>query len=406
MMSGKLHKNIGPKAMNIFWEWDQIAPYPMTVRIRLDHEIDGEELRGAFEESLSVWPFLKDSFLPQEDGNIYFVENDHPIQIHHTGDIIAAGKGPNDNRVIALSYDRDVLSFTGLHSFLDGGSLFMVMKGTLCRYLARHFDGIREVKLLPGPGDGDAPENYEFYIFRKDTASMPYEYKEPYLSLENCFVDARTKKQEGTPLVLSRVEVESDEFIAYCKKNGANPSVMLVILMAQAVYRNNPEEQRPFAGLITMNIRHALGIDMAIMGQSSAMIIDVTRDELENGPLPDLIRDKRACMDAQRSRDYLLSRADDMRHAKPFMREQYTFRLSYFGEFDYGEYSSHVKDILTYNEAYDEVHMFSINGRLFIDLQLGSITEEYVNAVVSILREAGVNAKAADDLLPIRPVTR
>ena len=405
-MSGKLHKNAGPKAMNIFWEWDQIAPYPMTVRIKLDHQIDGEELCRAFEEALSVWPLLKDSFLPQEDGNIWFVENENPIRVHHTKDIIAAGKGPNDNRLIALSYDGDVLSFTGLHSFLDGGSLFMVMKGTLCRYLAKHFDQPGEVKLLPGPGDGDLPENYEFYIFRKDTASMPFEYKEAYLSLENCFMDARTKKQEGTPLVLSRVEVESDAFISYCKQNGANPSVMLVILMAQAMYRNNPEEQRPFAGLITMNIRHALGIDMAIMGQSSAMIIDVTRDELETKPFTELIREKRASMDAQRSRDYLLSRADDMRNAKPFMRAEYTFRLSYFGEFDYGGYSSHVEDILTYNEAYDEVHMFSINGRFFIDLQLGSATEEYVGAVLSLLREAGVNAKAAEELLPIKPVTR
>ena len=219
-------------------------------------------------------------------------------------------------------------------------------------------------------------------------------------------MDARTKKQEGTPLVLSRVEVESDAFISYCKQNGANPSVMLVILMAQAMYRNNPEEQRPFAGLITMNIRHALGIDMAIMGQSSAMIIDVTRDELETKPFTELIREKRSSMDAQRSRDYLLSRADDMRNAKPFMRAEYTFRLSYFGEFDYGGYSSHVEDILTYNEAYDEVHMFSINGRFFIDLQLGSATEEYVGAVLSLLREAGVNAKAAEELLPIKPVTR
>ena len=171
-MGDALHKNMGPKAMNIFWEWDQIAPYPMTARLKLDHEVDVEDLCRAFEESLSVWPLLKDSFIPQEDGNIYFVENKNPIQVHNTADIIAAGKGPNDNRVISLSCDGDVISFTGLHSFLDGGSLFMVMKGTRCRYLAQHCHQVTEVKMLPAPGDGDVPENYEFYIFRKDYSAL------------------------------------------------------------------------------------------------------------------------------------------------------------------------------------------------------------------------------------------
>lgn len=400
------HKNMGPANINFFWAGDKVTPYPMTLRIKLDHEINGEELRAAFDETLSVWPLLRDSFLEAEDGNIYFTENPNPIQIHHTQSIVPAGKGPNDDRVIALSYYGDTLTFTGLHAFLDGGSLFMVMRGTICRYLRSHYGKDYNVGELPAPGDGDRPENYEYYIGREDIIALPYEKKEAIWCTPDCFEDPKTKNQKGTPLSMSRVEMKENDFIAYCKKIGSNPTVMFTILMAQTVYRIYPEETRPFTGMITMNVRDNLGIPMAIMGQSSAMMLEITREELEHLSLEELVKQKRAVMSAQRSKDYLLSRADDMRNGRAFLRDNYSLRLSYFGDFNYGECTPHIKDILSYNESYDELHMFALNGTLYIDMQCASVSEQYASALSRILNDAGLAAKVSGNYTKLQGVER
>ena len=399
------HKNMGPVVMNPFWNFDTTSPYPMTMRVKLDHEINGQELRDAFEEALSVWPYLKDSFQVEEDGNIYFVENTNPLKVHHTEAIVAAGPS-NDNRVLSLSYWKDTLTFTGLHSFFDGGSIFMIMRITICRYLSTHYGKNYDVGPLPAPGDGAKEENYEFYVQRADIAAQPYEYKDAIWTSADCFMDPKTKNQQGKPLAISRVEIPESEFISYCKKHGANPTVMFAILFAQTVYKLYPEENHPFAGIVTMDIRKNIGIPMAIMGQSSAMMLEISREELASRPLEDIVKDKREKMDAQRSKDYLLSRADDMRHAKLFMQNNYSLRLSYFGAFNYGECTPHIKDVITYNDAFDEVHMFALNGSLRIDIMCGTVAEDYANTICQILNEAGVGAKVTQNHKALQPVSR
>lgn len=403
---GKRHKNMGPVSTNIFWKGDKESPHLMTTCLELDHDINGDELCKAYEETLSVWPLLKDAFVVQEDGNIYFVENKRPVRVHYTKEVVAAGTRMNDDRVIAVSYYEKTVTFTGMHSFLDGGSLFMVMKGTLCRYLQLHYKKTMEVGLLPKPGEGDKKENYEFYVMRSDIASLPYERKETIWATPVCFQDPRMKKPKEALLSLSRIEINKEEFMSYCKQNSANPSIMLFMLIAKAIFKANPENELPFSSLITMNIRSTLGIDMAIMGQSSALMLDVSKEELVTIPFAELIKQKRFLMNQQRSKDYLLSRAEDMRNGKGFFRHDFTVRLSYFGEFDYGECTQYVRDILTYNETYDEVHMFALNGSFYIDLLFGEASEEYAGLIVDILKEEGVFAKVCESFHGLPTVVR
>ena len=401
------HKNMGPAAGNMFWAWDRIASYPMTFRLRLDAEIDGSLLLEAFRETLSVWPVLLDAYIEEEDGNIYLAEDQDPVIIHHTPEIVAPGGGRNGNRTVALSYDGDWVSLTGLHSFLDGGSLKMILFGTVTRYLCRYY-GIADTGLdLPKPGEGKAPENSDFYLFRKEVWESPYRRTEPIWTSEDPYEDARTKNQPfGSPLVPVRIRVPKEAFLSYCRKYGANPSVMLLVLCARAVYRLHPEEMRPFTGTVTIDLRKVLGIPMSIIGASSSLPVEVTRKDLEERELGDVCRQTRRVLDEKRSRDAILSRADDIMKQVPFENSRYTFRLTYLGEMAFGAAAAHVRDVYFYLESWDTVIMLAYGGQFMMDFQLGEASRDYADEVCAILREEGVDAAHENSDSVVRKVVR
>lgn len=391
------HKYMGSVDINPFWDGDCKAKQHMTMIMRLDHEIDGSELLTSFEETLNVWPLLKDSFIVEDDG-IYFVENKSPIKVHKNTSIVAPGEGLNDNRLLAVSYNGDIVSFSGMHSYFDGGSVLMLVKGTICRYLKLHYNHDLEVGHLITPEEGNRPENYDYYAFRQEITDLPFERKEPIPRYYNCFNDPKMVCGANEEISLEVITMPADQFMSLCKSNGSNPSVMLFIIFAKAAYAVNQDLDAPITANNTINIRHMVGMDAAIMGQTIGSDLALTKEKLENMPLPELVRELRDMLNIQRSRDYILSRTEEMRNGVIQADYKPTVTLAYMGELNYGECTRFIKEFTAYNDSVSSINMLELHGNFNIFIQLGQASSAYAASMNKILNELGVSASITSSI--------
>ena len=401
-MSSEIHRELGTADTNFFWKWDNEPKQHMTFKVQLDHQVNGENLLAALEETADIWFILRDKLIEDADGRIVFVQSDQPMKVHCDPVIVSPGAGLNEDRVLAVTYYDQTVSFTGMHSFFDGGSLLMLMKNILCRYFKKQFTETMDVGVLPGHDDGANPENIMFYAEIQRIAEMPFERISPVPYSEQVFTEPDMKYGSNGELSLVEVQVPKDEFLKYCKENGANPSIMLFLLFARAAYRLNPETDLPVTVNNTMNLRPVLGLESAIMGESMGTYLEVGKKQLLETPLKELATMLRADFNHQRSKDYILSRIDDMRRGVHSPQYQDTISLAYMGTIDYGDATTHIKHISAYNDSPRNLDMLELNGVFHIYIQFGIAGRKYAETFTKMLMEENVHAEITQivDALP------
>ena len=398
-----IHKAAMPVAINPFWKADCEGLTHMTLGLTLNHEIRGDLLLEAYKETLEVWPLLKDAFVLEDNGLICFEENPWPVEIHHSSTIVAPGAGRNHDRLLAVTYDENKVWFSGMHSYFDGGSLLLIMRGTICRYMEKYLGRPVDCGPLPEAGDAADPNNYEFYMTDPNVAAMPYTYRERVKLHLGGFRETDMVRREERYTSLYELTMPASAFMAACRSCGANPSVMLFLVFAKALYRLYPETTAPVTAYNTMNIRHALGKDLAIMGQTLEARLGLTREDLEERPLEDLVRELRASMKEQREKDYMLSRIEDLKKGRRVEGYRATVYLAYLGEFDYGkDCMNHIRSISGYASASTNIDLVAIHNVFKMFIQLGMAGKRYTEAMCEVLNEMHVPARitAAFEALP------
>ncbi len=395
-----IRKKMWPAGGNPFWDWDNAGKLHMTFMIKMDHEINGDMLIESLKETYDVWPILKEA-LVDIDGTICFALNDAPIKVHNNKTVVSPGKGINDDRMAAITYYGDTVYVTGMHTFFDGGSAMMILKDVVCRYMKKYYGDDLDVGELPNAGDGDDPEYQTFYSANKRIAEIPYEYKDQIEIIPKVFVDPNMDYGPDYAVGRCVIECPNDEFIAYCKKNGANPSTMLFVMAAKSVFKLNPDNELPFTMNNTMNIRHIFGLDMSIMGQTMGNLLVAQKSDIET-PVPEFAKKLRESFDAQREHNYIFSRVEDMRKGKSALAFKLSGSLQYMGSIKYGDANKHIKKFTMYGDLCRNVVAYELNGTFYISLMFGTASKKYADEFLDMLKNAGVSAEITEvtDRLP------
>ncbi len=392
----KAHMTFTSAQGNPFWEWDNTDKLHMTFLMQLDHKVDGDKLLESMRETYEVWPLLKDAFIEDSEGMLSFVENDKPLQVFNSPALVAPGAGMNADRLAAVTYYEDKLGITGMHSFFDGGSVQLIMSDMLSRYFKKYYGSDLDTGFEPlSPGAGDKPEYATFYAFNKDILSRPFEYRDPIDIPQEVFKDLGMDYGPNLALSFYVIEMPSDEFIAYCKKHGASPSIMMYALFAQTVKNLHPENELPITANNTMNIRRALGLDLSLSGQTMGNLLVATKEDMDLS-LSELCQKVRESFNKQRELDFMLSRARDMANQIPSLDFKLTGSLQYMGRQSFGEATKHLLHYGVYEDMQSNVLGFELNGVFSIELMLGTVGKKYADEMCAILNAAGVNAKIAE----------
>lgn len=388
---------------------DLFNPIHIRYKAVLDHDIDEELFKKAWEKVKRVYPIV-DAVLGLESGDVGFYM-DPAVREKHSKDhayLVEPESGRNDpvkskvpiepgcelvgGRLICVSFYERTVTISTYHALVDGGGLNTIFTAFLYEYLVLytgHEDEAPVADLTEGRDIGDYYQGATLdYVFSQEYTPVPL-YTLP-LGCTGFRDDDMVKDDDG--VVSGTLNVPVKEFIKFCKENGANPSSMMCTLLAKAAYALNPEVQDDIVFDLTVSVRNILGIERTVANSVGLAVAYTTRDDITNRTVAEISQKIRRDVDIQRTKDHYIS----------FRRLFYTYKhapsykartVTYIGALNVGDNNRHIVDLdLGTNSLYN-LYMMQLNDKFIITLQHGKATEKYMNELVKLFSEHGIKAE-------------
>lgn len=383
----KVLLNLGDAERNISWIIDQNNPIHIRFNFELDHDIDYDILKRAWDRTKKVYPLI-DCVPKVVDGELLFVESDGenlPIESRipvNPGTEVTAG------RVLGLYYYKNKITANFFHTVTDGGGFTEVTRTLLYFYLSEYYGETDNLAGVEVKENRDIDEYYGIVTgdMLKDYTPVPL-HRFPYG--EKFFMDEDMVPDDGK-ILIGTLEVSADEFIAASKKIGANPSAFLCYLTAKASYLLNPDENRSLAFAMGINVRKIFGMEKSIGNHVSVAKVCISKDDVKSCEPEKVIERIRSDVDYQRTPDYVKYYADF--GSSFFIKDLFkAHTVTYLGGFDVGVNTAHIKSVNVVTNATANVFMFQLNDKFRLMLELGKATSKYLDAMLKVMNEMGID---------------
>ena len=294
----------------------------VTMTLFLRHEIDGEKLREALKITEGIFPFVKYGIVKQ-DGKYYFVDGQADIPLTHSDRVVRPNSLSADGPLLTVGYQDRRIFVAICHCLFDS-------KGaeTFFETLVYHYYRLSTGKTPKLPGvitcreevpagifaDAvyrieDADPDADFNVYYDKTYELPYVQTEP--------VDIGT---------VGRVRLDSAEFLAFARANGATPTAALLLLYSRALMDLYPDESdgAVISTEIIADIRNAMGVPATMKNTLYAPRVVLPRKALAEQPMRENAAAVRAMLKRQTEKGGLVQA-----HFHPPALVPYTYMLSY-----------------------------------------------------------------------------
>lgn len=375
--------------MSPFWWYDRGTAYHNKFSVFLDHELDPAILADAWEKTKRVYPLI--DCVPQfENGQMVFYRDDRKNPPIESAAPIKPGTEICAGRAFVLTYYKNTVTMSSFHSVVDGGGINAIFSTLLYLYLSA-YTGEREEQPPVELREGRAPEEYFIPLTSIETGDFEQQPLISYTKRKGMFTDLDMTPDESGEISIARIKAPVADFIAACKRIGANPSSMLTILMAKAAYQLHPQTQGDLAFVLTMSARNAFAIPASIANCSANLLIPVEYADM-TGDITAAAKKIRSVIDYQRGIDFIKTLAAFYETYDWILAKRYAI-LTYIGKLDVGVNTKHIKGFEMTDDAVSSMYMMELNGEFVISFQFGKVTERYMNAVIGILADFGVTTE-------------
>ena len=256
-----------------------------TVEITHRNPVDGTLLQRALDRTIRRMPYLSDTFVI-EHGVVYYAKNPLPMEAAHVAGIRHVGGSETNYHMLDVTYDGNVTWFSMYHGFCDGQGIYTFLESVLYHYYCMK-DG---VEYDPNGIRCDSTEATEAETFE------PYSREYP---VSPGFSMARTEMP--TPYHLPEIvpnrggevfeygfSLPSEAFMRFVKAKGASPSVMLSMLVGEAIQRLHPDADAPIFVNIPVSVRRQLGCEETFKNCSSRVVLPVAGTPMDALPFEQL----------------------------------------------------------------------------------------------------------------------
>ncbi|MBR5089398.1 MAG: hypothetical protein IK093_08215 [Ruminiclostridium sp.] len=374
----------------IFWDWDIKDDIHIRVSFCFDHSINGDELLQAWKKTLKVYPLL-DLVPDRINDHILFFEPKEEVRVVESREPVMPREKLAAERCISVSYYDDTVTVLAFHSVIDGKGIMTVSKTLAYHYCCIHFNKIFD------PNGFTLSEGRQITEYYKPFTSCPLgDYTSvPMMTFpENAeyFSDSDMVPDASGKIISGTLGFSYDNFIEICRKNGANPSVMMCILLAKATYRLHIDEHRDMVYFVTMDFREALGITESIAQCSWAAMLELPYAEAMSNDIGATAKVLRSALNTQRTEDYVKSCAAMLRTYN-IDATACSGIVSYFGDIGLGELQEHITGMMLANNSCNTVNLIQFGDEYMLLCQLGIATERYMKALTTELKKLGIDTR-------------
>ena len=380
--------NGGP--MSPFWWYDKETEYHNKFSVSLDHEIVPDKLSAAWDKTKKVYPLI-DCVPDMVNGEIVFYKDERENPPIKSSRPIKPGTDICSGRAFVITYYENKITMSSFHSVIDGGGINMIFSTLLYFYL-ESYTGESDEQPPVETRENRAPDEYYKALATIETGEFEQKPLITYKKRKGMFIDLDMAPDENGDIMSSRIKVPVDKFIAACKNIGANPSTMMTILMAKASYELHPERDGDLAFVLTMSARKTFNIPDTIANCSTNLLIPVEYSDIMGDDISKASKKIRSVIDYQRGEDFIKTFAAFFETYDWILAKRYAV-LTYIGKLDIGKNTKHIKGFEMTDDATCTMFMMELNGEFVISLQFGKVTEKYMNSIMNILSDFGVESE-------------
>lgn len=382
-----------------------------VIEIRFDKKISSSALTSALTLTKKRYPYFKTK-LVEKDGDFYIVQNRGSLAARRTKKLSKLGHVSVGNHLIDVTFHGNTIFVSFHHALCDGRGVMPFVETLVYYYCKQQYKTktvpkgvrLRSDPLLPGETVDPFMQGYDF------------DESKEFISLSrDAFAIPENAPSEEPTDFRCEIQISRRDFMRVCKENNATPVILVSLLMSKGIAEIYPDFDKPINANIATDMREALDCPNTYKNCVKSMILPYSR-EFAQKTLKEQATEHREILNAQRDRDYCRKEANamlglfnklDSLHS--FEEKQKimayfdsfllnTYVISYLGQFKFGEYAKHVKEMFFYNSgaAGLGINVIACEDCFCICFKQSFSSNRYVRAFCAQLDRLGIGHTAGE----------
>lgn len=251
----------------------KISVSPST-EITLREKVNPAQLQAATDKAVEVCPYV--AFDVSKRGDIvHFHKNNLPLVVRKAGEVEEFGTDALNRHYALVEYDGDKIIFRLSHVLSDVTGMFYFVQAVLDFYFGKEktfYTGADKIDFAADLMSQDLP--------------LPDDYAPKNYGVENHFVPPEINPSDSGKKNEIFIELPTQKFKAVCKKYNVSAQVALSILLAQAVQKTHPQNEKIISVRGPVNTRSALQVPNTFQNASIPHVFLNIEPRWLNGEFP------------------------------------------------------------------------------------------------------------------------
>ena len=248
-------------------------PNTMAVVVELKEPIDGSVLEKVVQELSVRYPYFYVKAVAR-DNDVYPEANPLPMTVRNTWEPINLNSAESNRHLAAWKYEGARMAFEITHSLTDGAGVLPYIKSALYLYLSRKTgqtldpEGVR----LPGDPIPESETGNPFAHLDIDGAEEPLYIKQTTEDFYRVKVEGDMKPQAHY------LKLKESQLIQYCKDFDGSPNAMIAVMLARAVRKYDPDNEKTVSVSVAIDHKAMLGASANYRMFANIIELDFPKD--------------------------------------------------------------------------------------------------------------------------------
>jgi len=385
-----------------------------VIDVRMKDNICGDSLTKALNRALLRYPYLT-SKMKEQNGDFYLIENPLPFILEETSKLHSLGSSKVNYHLIDITYKNKQICVAFHHGLCDGRGIKPFIETLLyyyCTYSYKIKFDVPDVRLAGEPLlPGETKEPFDSGKFDVSDTILPKVTKDGYALPESINQDGEKKYYRY------ELNINHEKFIKFAKEHNATPSILIALLASKAIKNISLNADKPILCNLASDMRKELNLDNTSKNCVSSVYLPYSTDleklsfERQAASYREMIKEQKQENVVKTNANnmvYLSDKLDEMDsyEAKKKMMSFFnnislnTFIISYLGQTKLGECEQYIDSMHMYSSGTNGLvmNMLSVGKYISIDFLQSFETENYINAFIQVIEEAGLDFNVSEKI--------
>jgi len=379
------------------------------VEVSLSEDIRGDLLQQAVDKALRRLPYYGSTFV-RKKGLYYYADDDLPLLVAESETPRVIGGEITNFHMLDVTWWKNKISFAMFHGLCDGLGLNRWIEAVLYHYVC-----LKDGRQYSDEGiytDRTPYDPAELVDIHSERRKADIKKVKEMMGKEKRFRLPELRENKVERMYSLPLKVKTEDFLRWCKSNGASPAAGAAAIMTKAIARENDALDGVIMSVIPISLRKALQAEKTFKNCYAAIFIPTAPEDARDLPAGELAARIRTGMRTQMSGEFpglVCAGMNTMIHMGAKMPGYYlktkvlamgdnnpqdTFFVDYVGGLRCNDYADQITEVRYLNappaNGASFVLMSETAGYFHINFTQSIESDRYYLAFAAILDELGI----------------